>query len=243
VVRANCKHALIILKKYIPNFPCTILDVGGGAGAYAFPLAEQGHNVYLIDPIKLHIEQAQQQSIQLAGLHIGDARNLAYPNEFADIVLLMGPLYHLSNRNERIKALTEAWRILKAGGLIIAAAISRLSTALDCFSSNMVENTQIQEMLKKDITTGKHNSPSNIEYFTEAYFHHPEDLKQELIEAKFDKIEILAVEGPFWNLPNFEQLYNDSNKRAFLHWTVEKIEKDMILLGASAHILAVGYKN
>jgi ubiquinone/menaquinone biosynthesis C-methylase UbiE len=218
------------------------LDVGGGAGAYAFPLAEQGHNVYLIDPIKIHIEQAQKQSTQLAGLHIGDARNLSYPNEFADIVLLMGPLYHLPEKNERMKALSEVWRVLKAGGLIIAAAISRFSTALDCFSSNMVENPQIQEMIKKDINTGQHLSPLNIEYFTEAYFHHPEDLKQELIEAKFDKIEALAVEGPFWNLPNFEQLYNDLGKRAFLYWTVEKIEKDSSLLGASAHILAVGYK-
>lgn len=101
-----------ILARHLPSPPAVILDVGGGAGAYAFPLAKQGYEVHLIDPVELHVEQARSYAktsgIALASIAQGDARTLDFPASSADAVLLLGPLYHLVERSDRLQALHEA---------------------------------------------------------------------------------------------------------------------------------------
>ena len=83
-----------ILVRYLAPAPAIILDVGGGAGAYAFPLARQGYEVHLIDPVELHLEQARSYAeasgVTLASIMQGDARQLNFPASSADAVLLLG---------------------------------------------------------------------------------------------------------------------------------------------------------
>src|SRR6185503_19281174 len=126
----------VLLERYLPAPPAVIADVGGGPGRYAVWLAEHGYRVHLVDPVPLHVEQARiaargRQGAALAGAEVGDARALRLPNESADAVLLLGPLYHLPERNERLQALAEARRVCRQGGVIIAAAISRFASTLD----------------------------------------------------------------------------------------------------------------
>jgi ubiquinone/menaquinone biosynthesis C-methylase UbiE len=107
-----------------------ILDIGGGAGVYSFWLAAMGYSVHLVDAMPLHIEQARQVASQpgtppLACLSVGDARRLDFRDEIADAVLLMGPLYHLTERDDRLLALREAHRVLCPGGMVCAVGISR----------------------------------------------------------------------------------------------------------------------
>jgi len=101
-----------ILHRYLPKPPTVILDIGGAAGAYAFDLASEGYQIHLVDPVKLHIDQAirtnETVSHPLKEIILGDARNLTYDDEFAEVILYFGPLYHLTTKKERIKALNEA---------------------------------------------------------------------------------------------------------------------------------------
>ena len=124
-----------ILSRYLPPAPAVIFDVGGGAGIYAFSLAEQGHQVHLFDPVELHLEQARAQAaksgVALASITRGDARKLEVPSRSADAVLLLGPLYHLVECADRLQSLREARRILKPGGSVFAAGISRFATLID----------------------------------------------------------------------------------------------------------------
>jgi len=90
-----------ILHRYLPAPRAVIVDVGGGPGAYALPLAAEGHAVHLLDPMALHVEQARlasaaQVGAGLAGIQQGDARELPWPDKSADVALLLGPLYHLT---------------------------------------------------------------------------------------------------------------------------------------------------
>jgi ubiquinone/menaquinone biosynthesis C-methylase UbiE len=121
-----------LLTRYLPKPPATIYDVGGGAGVYALWLAEQGYDVHLLDAMPLHIEQALQAAKELGSTLkdavVGDARHLPYPDSSADAVLLLGPLYHLTKREDRLQALDEVKRVLKSGGLLFAAAINRLTS-------------------------------------------------------------------------------------------------------------------
>ncbi|MGH8902577.1 MAG: class I SAM-dependent methyltransferase [Egibacteraceae bacterium] len=105
-----------ILARYLPPPPAMVLDVGGGAGAYALPLARQGYSVHLVDPVSRHVEQARAASLAqpeypLADAIVGDARALPYADASADAVLMLGPLYHLTQHSARLEALSEARRI------------------------------------------------------------------------------------------------------------------------------------
>jgi SAM-dependent methyltransferase len=85
-----------------------VLDVGGGTGVHAEWLAAEGYDVELVDPVPLHVEEAAKLPGVIA--RQGDARALPVPDGQADAVLLLGPLYHLPERADRLRALSEARR-------------------------------------------------------------------------------------------------------------------------------------
>jgi len=116
-----------LILRHLPPPPGTILDVGGAAGAYALWLAERGYAVHLVDPVPLHVRQAEEASRarsagRLASARVGDARSLGFTDASTEAVLLLGPLYHLIDRADRLRALAEARRVLKLSGLVFAAA-------------------------------------------------------------------------------------------------------------------------
>jgi SAM-dependent methyltransferase len=113
-----------ILERHLPPPPARVLDVGGGTGVYARWLAGRGYDVHLVDPSPRHVEEAQaHEGPSLARVAIGDARRLDDADGSADAVLLLGPLYHLVEKDDRLRALAEARRVVRPGGVVVAAAI------------------------------------------------------------------------------------------------------------------------
>jgi SAM-dependent methyltransferase len=119
----------------------------------------------------------------------GDARCLSAQSNSADAVLLLGPLYHLVERSDRLMALREARRILKPKGVLIAAAISRFASLIDGLARGFFRDSDFRKIVASDLATGQHRNPTNqTAYFTTAYFHHPEELAAEVREASFADI-------------------------------------------------------
>ena len=119
----------LLLERFLPPAPARVLDVGGGPGVYASWLAGRGYQVHLIDPVPLHLEQAAAAGGFTAAR--GDARALAEPAGSYDAALLLGPLYHLTQAQDRRQALAEARRVLRPGGRLMAVAVSRFASLLD----------------------------------------------------------------------------------------------------------------
>src|SRR5512143_1277830 len=104
-----------ILSRHLPPAPAVILDVGGGPAVHSFWLAAQHYEVHLVDIVPIHIDQAhaaEKREGKLASITLGDARELKFADANVDAVVMLGPLYHLTRRNDRIKALREAYRVL-----------------------------------------------------------------------------------------------------------------------------------
>lgn len=234
-----------ILERFAPKSPAIIYDVGGGAGVYAFPLAQQGYTVHLIDITPLHIEQAhkrmQETGIQLAENSVGDARALNAKDAVADIVLLFGPLYHLQEKKDREKALSEAYRILKPGGMLFAAAISRAAAVFGFGRKNRLRDPYFAAIAEKSFKTGKYNNPKTS-LFTSGYFHQPDEFKNEIQRAGFKDVRLMSIEGPSNLFVSMQETINDKKSLEKLLYFLELTESDPSILGASPHIMAIGNK-
>ena len=114
----------------------SILDLGGGAGVYSFPLAKKGYKVTLADLSETLLAQANKQKKEdnvqnLISCDQVNATDLScYNDQSFDVVLLFGPLYHLTEKNEWEKCISEVCRVLKKGGKVLASFIPHLSGSI-----------------------------------------------------------------------------------------------------------------
>lgn len=233
-----------LLARVLPEPPARVLDVGGGAGVYSAWLAGQGYEVHLVDASARLVDEARKFSATLdkpiATFSIADARDLPQPDGFANVVLLMGPMYHLPEASAREAALSEARRVLTASGLLVIAAISRYASALDGLSRNLARDPAFARMRDRDLQDGQHrNETDRLDYFTTAYFHRPEDLAKELEDAGFDDVRVFGVEGPGWIVADFDDKWADPQQRADLMALARALESEPAIIGVSAHLLGI----
>jgi ubiquinone/menaquinone biosynthesis C-methylase UbiE len=235
-----------LLTRFLPKPPATIYDIGGGAGVYALWLAGQGYDVHLLDAMPLHIEQAltasKELKVTLKDAVVGDARHLPYSDSSADAVLLLGPLYHLVEREDRLQALREAKRVLKQGGLLFAAVINRFASTLDGLFNEYYGDPELIAVNDRTLQDGLHLRPEGKEFFTTSFFHHPHELRQEVLEAGFELETLIGIEGVGWLLQNFDAMWDDAIKREWTLHVVRRLESEETLIGASSHLMAIGRK-
>ena len=230
-----------LIERFIPPPPAVICDVGGGTGVHAFWLAGLGYAVHLLDIVPRHIELARQAAAapgapQLASMQVGDARQLHYPDQCADAVLLFGPLYHLIERQERLAAIAEAWRVLRPGGVLLAYALSRYASTIYGLRNGFVWDSAYLGMITQELSNGQHRQPPDWKVLTTAFFHHPEELKAELEEAGMIHEGTYGIQGPGWLVPEFEQSMQDEERLGILLEIANRVEMEPVL---SPHMLAV----
>ena len=233
-----------LIRRFALPPPATVVDVGGAAGAYALWLAQAGYSVHLLDPVPRLVAEAQRRSAAaqhpLASCRIGDARTLDIAPETADVVLLLGPLYHLTEAGDRARALREAARILKPDGRLFAAAISRWASALDGLARDLLQDPRFAKIVERDLRDGQHRNPTErLDYFTTAYFHRPEELAAEVEAAGLALEGVYGLEGPGWILPDVDARMADPRRRSALLNVARALETEPSMLGSSAHLLAV----
>lgn len=241
-----------ILLRYLAPAPAVIYDIGGATGIYSLWLAKLGYKVHLLELSPANIDRARVLSAQqadhpLASAEVADGRSIPRLDQSADAVMVMGPLYHLSERADRIKALQEAWRVLKPGGLLAAAAITRFGSMLWGLSTYGASNRMLEDpdfigMFMRELEDGQHIRPQQLPFFTRAFFHLPDELCAEVRDAGFVDAEILAVEGPGWIAPNIDALWAEERSREAILNTVQAVERQPFLIGVSPHMLAVARK-
>lgn len=157
--------------------------------------------------------------------------------------MFFGPLYHLLKRSDRIKALTEAYRTLKKGGLLFAVGVSRFAAFFDGVASDNLKDPEFVKIIEQDLKNGQHRNPTNNpHYFTSAFFHHPHELQAEIEEAGFKVTSLLSIEGPLWLCAHLDKIWQSTRQRKLMLVFLREVEEDPTILGASAHIMAIGKK-
>jgi ubiquinone/menaquinone biosynthesis C-methylase UbiE len=151
-----------ISQRFLPPPPAIVVDVGGGTGPYSFWLAELGYETHLTDCSERLVElcksriRANPQAPSPRSVEVGDARSLSLPDESCDVVLIFGPLYHLTERSERIRAIREACHIFKPGGYVLVATISRVASFIAAVCEKLLNDTTFLSIVEVDLETGQH---------------------------------------------------------------------------------------
>ena len=230
-----------LIARHLPAGEVDVLDIGGGPGTYAHWLCELGHRVTVIDPMPLHVEQARRAHPRITA-KLGDARDVPAGDASVDVVLLLGPLYHLVESEDRARALAEAARCLRPGGVLMAAVISRYAALLDLLiHHDRIHEDGVFEAASKAIRTGVFDGTTR-DLFTTAYFHLPEEITTEAVTAGLTEARMFNVEGPGAFASDVGERWSDDRRRQALLDAARLVENDPHLLAAASHLLVVARK-
>lgn len=233
-----------LIERFAPAPPADVHDVGGAGGVYAFWLAERGYRVNLLDPVERLVEVARARDVETGGIlasaRVGDARALPFDDASADVVLLLGPLYHLPEAADRARALAEAMRVLRPGGLLFAACITRWASLLDGIAFDYLADPDFRAVVEEDIRTGVHRNRENKRgYFTTAYFHEPDAFAAELRASGGEVVGVFGLEGPARLIQDFDARWEDERQRDDLLMVARTVEEVPSLWGVNGHLLGV----
>jgi len=230
-----------ILERALPPAPAAVADVGGGPGRYALWLAERGYTVHHRDLVQLHVEQlsadAAARGVKVES-RIADARDLDLADASVDAVLMLGPIYHLPTRDDRVRALAEAGRVVRPGGPVFAVAISRWAARLHGEVAEQLgdEFTLMHEAVEVVERTGR--LMPLVEGSFSAYCHRPDELRDEVLAAGLDLVDLVGVEGIAFALSDLGERLKEPAQREIVFDAARALERIPELLGLSPHPLA-----
>jgi SAM-dependent methyltransferase len=229
-----------IVLRSLPPAPATVADVGGGPGRYALWLADLGYRVVHRDLMPLHVRQLTDAAGPGSAIEsrVADARDLDLADASVDAVLLLGPLYHLEREPDRLQALREAGRILRPGGPVFAAAISRWAARLDGILRLRLDQPypQMTEMVERQESTGV-LEPLHPGSFC-GYTHRPEELRQEVLAAGLEVTDLVCVEGASFLLSDLAERMTDPDAWRVVLDAARAHERVPELMGIGTHLLA-----
>ncbi|MFI5659656.1 class I SAM-dependent methyltransferase [Streptomyces sp. NPDC051684] len=230
-----------LLRRYLPTAPARVLDVGGGPGAHARWLVEDGYRVHLVDPVERHVREAAGAGCTV---EVGDARSLSAADASYDVVLLLGPLYHLPELPDRARVLAEALRVVRPGGLVVASGIQRFAALFDHAAHGRLHLDGREERSGRVLASGVNEGRE----FTFAYFHRAEELAAEVRGAGIDGARLYGVEGPGDSMLKAAeaatglQVPQESDLFVSALAAARLAESHPELLVASSHLLVFGHR-
>lgn len=227
-----------ILQRRLPPAPAVVADIGGGPGHYAEWLAGLGYVIEHRDVIELHVEQLRALEVPSIRTAVGDARELDLADASVDAVLLLGPMYHLPEREDRLRALAEARRVVRPGGPVFVAAINRWAPRLDGVIQQRIYalSPAFLPLLPEAERTG--HLPPVVENGFVGYTHRPGELVDEVSAAGLRLDDLVGVEGLPLPEEDLQARMADPVAREVLLDAARAVERVPELLGLSPHFIA-----
>lgn len=245
-----------ILLEELPKPPAVIYDIGGAYGEYSWWLASLGYEVHLFDLSETNIAMsaelaAEYPGVRLATAAVADARSVPRPDKSADAILLMGPLYSITEYEERILAIEESRRLLKDEGLLFSAALTPYSVLIPRLASyhketsrirNELDDLAVMSMIERALEDGCYINPDMkiINHgLGSSHLHTAKALREELSTGGFDTASVHGVMGGAWLAPNLDELLANEKTKGVLMKTVRMLDTHVEIIGLSGHLLAV----
>lgn len=226
-----------ILNQYVENNH-KILELGAGTGVYSFYYAERGNEVLATDLTPKHIEIIKQRlsksnnNVNLQA-EVADATDLSqYESESFDVVTCLGPMYHLTDEDDRMNCIKESLRVLKKGGLLAVAYINKHFILHHVMLRDKKFLTQ--GFIDKILNTGVIKEGEEECFWTDAFFTTPAEM-EEFIQ-KFD-VEIVDHAGTDGLNPFLRSYVDEMNDDEYAQWVYYALSscREKSILGMSNH--------
>ena len=210
----------------------SILDVGAGTGRYSVALAEEGYDVTAVELVKYNLGILKSKGSTVKAMQ-GNAMNLKkLDDESFDMTLVFGPMYHLYNHDDKLKALSEAKRVTKKGGIILVAYImNEYSVITYCFKQN-----HIKECIENGKLTNDFHCISEDEDLYD--YVRLEDIGRLNDDAGLERIKIISADGPSDYIRSVLNDMDDETFELFVEYHLATCERPE-LLGACAHTIDI----
>ncbi|MEZ4735940.1 MAG: class I SAM-dependent methyltransferase [Caldilineaceae bacterium] len=234
-----------IITEYLPSSPANVMDIGGGPGRYALWLAGQGHQVTLLDLSAGNLQFAETQAraagVQFTATVQGTATDLHnFADATFDAALLLGPLYHLGTLAERQRAVQEAKRVLKPGGILFAAFLNRLALIRYWARAEPTRLVQVEHIVDALLTTGLAPLPEDS-FAKVAYWAHPSEIEPLMENCGLVQRALINCEGI---VADIEEKVNALQGEAWDAWVKLNVRLccERELRGEAIHLLYVGQR-
>lgn len=237
--RLNTKHGLIEFKTgikyildYLPNPKAKILDVGAGTGKYSLYLEKLGYDVSAVELVKHNLRVLEDKKSRVK-CYQGNAINLSiFNNDTFDMVLLFGPMYHLISTADKTKALLEAKRVVKNGGIIlISYCMNEYAVITHGFIDNNIEKSFENNLLDDEF----HIKSKENDLYSFVRLNDIDYLKK---QANLKRIKIVSQDGPTEYIKKTINKMNDQQFELYFKYHLKTCEYPE-LLGASRHVLDI----
>lgn len=232
-----------VLDQHISN-DHEILDLGAGTGIYSFYYAEKGNPVVSTDITPRHVQMIKAKADELGMNHVRakviDARDLScFKSGRFDVVLCLGPIYHLTDPRDQERCIRECIRVLKTGGILAVAYVNKFFILPHLVQKDRkyLEDPWVSKILDEG-RIFSHEVPG---FWTDAYFHSPSEMEQLLTQRGIGKIANIATDGVGQYL---RDMVNAFSEEEFKQWVAYHLRtcSEPSILGMSNHGLFVGRK-
>lgn len=220
------------IKKHLPNKSCKIIDIGAGTGKYADKLCAMGHNVVAVELVQKNLSVLKQNYPNIKA-YKGNALNLnKFNNEEFDVALLFGPMYHLFTKNDKLKALAEAKRVVKKGGLIFVCYLLA--------DYAFIRHAIMDNYLKTSLSDGKIDDDFNIKTNEKDLYSYVKlgDIQELNKLSKLKRKAIFAPDGATDYIRQSINKLSEDDFNVYINYQLKNCERKD-LLGASSHIVDV----
>ena len=209
-----------------------ILDIGAGTGRYSVALAEEGYDVTAVELVKYNLGILKQKSSSVRALQ-GNAMNLKkLESDSFDVTLLFGPMYHLFSFDDKRRALSEAKRVTKPGGVILVAyCMNEYGVITYGFKERHVLECMEKKRFTEDFKTI--SSPSELYDYMRI-----EDIDALNRSEGLERIKIISPDGPANYMRTFLNQLSDEEFEAFIQYQMATCERPD-LIGAGAHTVDI----
>lgn len=221
------------IKEYLKNMNNPkIIDIGAGTGKYSVALANEGYDVTAVELVKHNLMTLKAKNSPVKA-YLGNAINLSkFKDNSFDMVLLFGPLYHLISKEDKLKALMEAKRIVKEDGLIL---VSYYMNEYAIITHGFKDNNILDAIKNKEIDDTFHVTPKQTDLYSMVRL---EDIDELNKLSNLKRIKILAQDGPSDYIRPIINKMDDETFKTYMNYHFSTCERKE-LLGASSHVLDI----
>lgn len=215
-----------------PKSEIKILDVGAATGSYSVPLAEEGYDVTAVELVKHNLARLKAKGSSVKAYQ-GNAMKLKrFGDDTFDAVLVFGPMYHLHEREEKIKALAEAKRVTRPGGIIFVAYIMNEYSVI----TYAVKEKHIKEGVEMGMLDENfHCTKTANELYS---FVRTEDIASFNEEAGLKRMQVIAADGAANYIRTYLNALDEEEFSYFIDYHLATCERTD-LLGASGHLVDI----